>query len=160
MNYLWSPWRMEYIESTEPKNGCIFCLEPQKTDGDENLIVYRGRHAYVILNRYPYTSGHLMVVPFAHKGSLELLDAETRSELMELVTRSIEVLRSVYHPDAFNMGANIGEAAGAGVAEHVHLHVVPRWSADTNFMSTVGATRVLPEDLSATYHRIRDAWGS
>jgi ATP adenylyltransferase len=151
---------MEYIENTEPKNGCIFCLEPQRPDGDENLIVCRGEKAYVILNRYPYTSGHLMVVPFDHRESLELLDAATRGELMELVSRSIEVLRLVYHPDAFNMGANIGEAAGAGVAGHVHLHVVPRWSADTNFMSTVGSTRVLPEDLSATYHRIREAWGS
>ena len=149
---------MEYIEKHEPSAECIFCRELPREDGPENLVVYRGRSAFVILNRYPYTSGHLMVAPYAHKGSLEDLDPETRAEIMELSNRAMSVLRAVYHPEAFNLGANIGAAAGAGVAHHVHLHVVPRWGGDTNFMSTIGETRVLPEQLPDTYRRIRQAW--
>lgn len=149
---------MEYIENHERTAECIFCREIALEDGPGNLVVTRGEHAFVILNRYPYTSGHLMVVPFVHQDSLETVDADTRAEIMELATHAITVLRRVYHPEAFNLGVNIGEAAGAGVAHHVHLHVVPRWGGDTNFMSTVGATRVLPENLSDTYARIRSAW--
>ena len=124
-------------------------------DGTENLIAHRGQHAYVILNRYPYTSGHLMVIPFEHKANLEALDSQTRAEMMELATRCMTILRKVYNPQAFNMGANIGEAAGAGVKEHVHIHIVPRWKGDTNFMSTLGETRVLPETLEDTYERVK-----
>jgi ATP adenylyltransferase len=124
-------------------------------DSAENLIAQRGEHAYVILNRYPYTSGHLMVVPFAHKPNLEELDPVTRAEMMELATRCMTILRKIYSPHAFNMGANIGEAAGAGVKSHVHIHIVPRWAGDTNFMSTLGGTRVLPEALDVTYERVR-----
>ena len=109
----------------------------------------------MILNRYPYTSGHLMVVPFAHKANLEALDSQTRAEMMELTARCMTVLREVYNPQAFNMGANMGEAAGAGVKEHVHIHIVPRWKGDTNFMSTLGETRVLPEVLEDTYQRVK-----
>jgi ATP adenylyltransferase len=109
----------------------------------------------VILNRYPYTSGHLMVVPFDHKANFEELDSQTRAEMMELATQCMAVLRQLYNPQAFNMGANIGEAAGAGVKEHVHLHIVPRWAGDTNFMSAVGETRVLPESLESTYERVK-----
>jgi ATP adenylyltransferase len=112
----------------------------------------------VILNRYPYTSGHLMVVPLDHLPNLEELDAQTRAEMMELTTRSMTVLRKIYHPEAFNMGANIGEAAGAGVKQHVHIHIVPRWGGDTNFMSTVGGTRVLPEALESTYERVKNGF--
>lgn len=146
---------MEYIENSEKVEGCIFCLAQEMEDSPENLIAYRGEHAYVILNRFPYTSGHLMVVPFDHKPNLEELNPETRSEMMELTTRCMTVLRNVYHPQAFNMGANIGEAAGAGVKSHVHIHIVPRWTGDTNFMSTLGETRVLPESLEATWQRIK-----
>ena len=148
---------MEYIESSK-KEGCVFCTAQEKEDGAENLIAFRGKHSFVILNRYPYTSGHLMVVPFDHKPALEELDPATRAEMMELTTRCMVILRKVYRPEAFNMGANIGEAAGAGVREHVHIHIVPRWGGDTNFMSSVGNTRVLPESLESTHERVRNAF--
>jgi len=158
MNHIWSPWRMEYIENNNKEEDCIFCIAQEKEDSAENLIAFRGERAYVILNRYPYTSGHLMVVPFDHKPNLEELDPQTRAEMMELSTRCMTVLRKIYVPQAFNMGANIGEAAGAGVKSHVHLHVVPRWAGDTNFMSAVGATRVLPELLEDTYQRVKNGF--
>ena len=145
---------MEYIEQNKV-DGCIFCMALEIEDSDENLIAYRGTRAYVILNRYPYTSGHLMVVPFEHRSNLEELDSETRGEMMELTTRCMTVLRKIYNPEAFNMGANIGEAAGAGVKEHVHIHVVPRWAGDSNFMTAIGDARVLPESLEATYVRVK-----
>ncbi|HLA07611.1 MAG TPA: HIT domain-containing protein, partial [Anaerolineales bacterium] len=124
--------------------------------GVENLIAYRAERAYVILNRFPYTSGHLMVVPLDHKANLEELDSQSRAEMMELTTRCTTVLRNLYNPHGFNMGANIGEAAGAGVVGHVHIHIVPRWKGDTNFMSSVGGTRVLPEALEVTYQRVKN----
>jgi ATP adenylyltransferase len=158
MDHLWSPWRKKYIEDNNKAPGCVFCNEAQQKDGPDNLIVMRGTTAYVMLNRFPYTSGHLMVVPFVHLGSFELLDPATRAEMMELVTTATSVLGNVYHPDGFNIGANIGSAAGAGIADHVHMHVVPRWAGDTNFMSTLGETRVLPEELEETYHRMHAAW--
>ena len=146
---------MEYIENHGKEGGCIFCSTLNGADGPDNLIVHRGRQAFVILNRYPYTSGHLMVVPFPHTPTIEELDPAVRAEMMELTSRSMTVLRKVYRPQAFNLGANIGEAAGAGVKEHVHLHIVPRWTGDTNFMSTLGRYAVLPELLQDTYQRIR-----
>ena len=158
MNHLWSPWRMRYIEKHENVDGCVFCNAQAKADSAENLIAFRGKNAYVILNRYPYTSGHLMVIPFKHKPSLEDLDPETRTEMMELTSQCMTVLRSIYKPQGFNMGANIGEAAGAGVRGHVHIHIVPRWFGDTNFMSALGETRVLPEALEDTYQRVREGF--
>jgi ATP adenylyltransferase len=149
---------MKYVESQEENTSCVFCRVQAQTRDMENLIVFRGQKAFVILNRFPYTSGHLMVVANAHHPSIEDLDIETRSEMMELATQSMRVIRKVYQPDAFNLGANIGEAAGAGIASHVHLHVVPRWGGDTNFMSALAETRVLPEELNETYHRICAAW--
>ena len=157
MNHIWSPWRMEYIESHK-EEGCVFCSAQEMEDGAENLIAFRSERAYVILNRYPYTSGHLMVVPFDHKPNLEELDPQTRAEMMELTTRCMTALRKIYHPEAFNMGANIGESAGAGVKSHVHIHIVPRWGGDTNFMTVVGEVRVLPESLERTYERVRSAF--
>jgi ATP adenylyltransferase len=151
---------MEYIENHERKDGCVFCRELALPDGPANLIVHRGRTAFVILNRYPYTSGHLMVVPLEHTANLDALAPETRAEMIELVTQAMRILREVYRPEGFNMGANIGAAAGAGIAGHVHLHLVPRWSGDTNFMSTVGDIRVLPETLEDTFLRIKQAWQS
>ena len=158
MNHLWSPWRMTYVENHNSNDECIFCIALTQSDGPENLIVAREKQTYIILNRYPYTSGHLMVVPFAHQPNFERLDSETRAEMMEMTTRCMQVLRDIYHPQAFNMGANIGEAAGAGIADHVHIHIVPRWAGDTNFMSTLATTRVLPESLEETYNRVKKAW--
>jgi ATP adenylyltransferase len=158
MKHLWSPWRMTYLENHEKEEGCVFCNAQAKEDSAANLIAYRGERAYVILNRYPYTSGHLMVVPLDHKPDLEQLDPQTRAEMMELTARCMSVLRVAYNPQAFNMGANIGEAAGAGVVGHVHIHIVPRWNGDTNFMSTLGETRVLPESLEDAYRKIRVAF--
>jgi ATP adenylyltransferase len=159
MKRLWSPWRKAYIEGHEKEDGCVFCNALAKADSPKNLIVHRGRRAFVIVNLYPYTSGHVMVAPMDHKASLELLDPETRAEMMELVSQTIVTLKKAYGPQAFNLGANIGPAAGAGVPDHVHLHIVPRWGGDTNFMSTVGETRVLPETIEETYKRIKEGWG-
>lgn len=150
---------MPYIENHDKKEaGCVFCNVQAMTDGPENLIAWRGQNAFVILNRFPYTSGHLMVVPFIHKSTLDELEAATRSEMMELTVQCMAVLRRVYRPQAFNMGANIGAAAGAGIEEHVHIHIVPRWRGDTNFMSALGGTRVLPELLEDTYQRIKNGF--
>jgi len=158
MNHIWSPWRMKYIESNEKEEGCVFCNAQAKEDNADNLIAFRGERAFVILNLYPYTSGHLMVVPFAHIATLEELDSATRAEMMELTSQSMSVLRKIYRPQAFNMGANIGEAAGAGVPGHVHIHIVPRWGGDTNFMTTLGETRVLPEAIEETCKRVREGF--
>jgi ATP adenylyltransferase len=157
LNHLWSPWRMEYILS-EKKNGCVFCEELDRPDGFENLIIHRAQFSFVILNRYPYTSGHLMIVPYLHKALLEDLSPEIRAEMMELSAQAIRVLRDEYQPQGFNLGVNIGEVAGAGILDHIHLHVVPRWGGDTNFMSSVAEARVLPESLEETYGRVLEAW--
>jgi len=149
---------MKYIENHGKEEGCIFCNALAQQDNEKNLIVSRGKKAFVIVNLYPYTSGHIMVAPMAHQPSLELLNPDTRAEMMELVSQAIVVLKQIYKPQAFNVGANIGEAAGAGVPDHVHMHIVPRWNGDTNFMSTLGETRVLPESLEKTYKRIREAF--
>jgi len=159
MKYIWSPWRMEYIlRSRKEQKGCVFCQALTKVDGPENQIIYRGENVYAILNRYPYTSGHLMIVPFMHTDSLNQLSSATRSELMEFTNHAIDVLNIVYRPEGFNMGINIGKAAGAGIVAHIHIHIVPRWNGDTNFMSTTGSVRVLPETLEDTYYRIVKAW--
>ena len=156
MKQLWAPWRMTYIENHEKMDGCVFCNAQTMEDSVENLIAHRGERAFVILNRYPYTGGHLLVVPFEHKPNLERLDPSTRAEMMELATRCTVILNTLYTPQGFNVGANIGEAAGAGVKEHVHIHIVPRWKGDTNFMSALGGTRVIPEDLEVTYMRVKN----
>ena len=139
----------------EKETGCIFCKAAAMDDGIDNLIVHRSQLGFVILNRYPYTSGHVMVVPYCHKCSFEDLDQSTRSELMELINLSARALRAAVTPDGLNVGSNIGSAAGAGVTTHVHFHVVPRWGGDANFMSTVGEVRVIPEDLGETYQRLK-----
>lgn len=158
MKRLWAPWRMKFVQNQDTKRGCVFCRVQIQNSDVENLIVFRARKAFVILNRYPYTSGHLMVVSNIHLPTLEDLDPETRAEMMELATTGMRILRKVYQPEGFNFGANIGAAAGAGIAGHVHLHVVPRWRGDTNFMSALADTRVLPEELDETYRRIYTAW--
>jgi len=158
MNHLWSPWRMEYIQDLNNENGCVFCHVSDSPEDLENLVIFRGELAYVILNRYPYTSGHLMVIPFNHMPDLDAFSPETRAEMMELVAICIRVLRENYYAHGFNVGANIGSAAGAGIPKHFHFHIVPRWGGDTNFMSAIGETRVLPEALGETYRRVREAW--
>ncbi len=158
MKHIWSPWRMKYIQRDKQIKGCVFCDVLMKPDGPENEVIYRSKSSYAILNRYPYTSGHLMIVPNDHKSSLDLLGHDTRSEMMELTAFAVQVLGEVYHPEGYNVGINIGEAAGAGIADHIHIHIVPRWNGDTNFMSSVGEIRVLPESLDDTYYRILTAW--
>jgi len=158
MNHLWSPWRMKYIRRQKTPKGCVFCNAAQKEDGESNFIVARGKRAFVILNRYPYTSGHIMIVPYEHIGSFEKMDEETSAEVMRLIRQGITTLDKIYQPNGYNMGANLGASAGAGIASHIHFHLVPRWDGDTNFMTSIGETRVLPEDLSETFEQIKAAW--
>jgi ATP adenylyltransferase len=145
---------MKYLVGDKPDK-CVFCDAISSKDDKENLVVYRGEHAVIMLNLYPYNSGHLMVIPLAHVESLEGLDAATQLEVMELVSRSLTALRKLYSPDGFNIGVNIGSAAGAGICEHVHIHVVPRWDGDTNFMPVFASTRVVPEMLNVTYDKLK-----
>lgn len=158
MKRLFTPWRMKYINSNNKDDDCVFCLAIEQKDTQENLIVYRGEKSFVILNRYPYTSGHLMVIPFLHNESLSDLGSATRAEMMELVNKSTEVIKQIYKPEGFNIGINMGTAAGAGIAQHIHIHVVPRWIGDTNFIPITGDTRLIPENLNVTYNRIIKAW--
>ena len=158
MKRIFTPWRMKYINSEKKENGCIFCDVIERKDDSVNLIIYRGYKTFVILNRYPYTSGHLMVIPYQHSETLSNLDIETRTEMMELVNKASEVVKEVYKPEGFNIGINMGSAAGAGIADHIHIHVVPRWIGDTNFIPVVGDTRLIPEDLDVTYKRIKAEW--
>ena len=159
MKHLWSPWRLEYLMASK-SDGCIFC-HAALSDGDrENLVLFRGERAFLILNRYPYNNGHFMIVPYTHVPSLEDLNEPTLSEMMQVVNLSLAVLRQAYAPHGFNVGVNLGQAAGAGIAEHVHMHVVPRWTADTNFMPVVGSTRVIPELLDDAYARLRPIFAS
>jgi ATP adenylyltransferase len=150
MKHLWSPWRLEYL--TAPKaEDCVFCQAAGSDDDRQNLVLFRGERAFLILNRYPYNNGHFMVVPYVHVSSLEDLDAPTLTEMMLLLNRGMAALRAAASPDGFNIGANLGRIAGAGIEEHVHIHTVPRWAGDTNFMSVVGNTRVIPETWLQTY---------
>lgn len=149
---------MNYIMNHETSAECIFCLALNEIDGPANLVVARGQFAFVMMNRYPYTSGHVMVVPLQHAADLSQLSAVARAEMMELVTMAVTVIAKLYAADGFNVGANLGAAAGAGIADHLHWHVVPRWRGDTNFMATVANTRVLPESLADGYRRIAAAW--
>lgn len=158
LQHLFSPWRMAYIQSPKRKEGCVFCEASSMPDGIGNLIIYRGRTCYVILNRYPYTSGHLMVVPNVHVAYVEQLNHKTKLELMDLAGKAVVVLGKEYRAQGFNIGINIGESAGAGILEHIHMHIVPRWEGDTNFMASLGNTRVLPESLDETYERLRKYW--
>lgn len=154
MDHLWSPWRYRYVTSGVAPGGCIFCEKPKASD-EESLLVYRGRYSYVILNLFPYASGHLMVVPNEHVSTLADCPAEALREMTALAQRAEGLLRGAYGCEGFNIGFNIGRCAGAGVAAHIHLHVVPRWTGDANFMTTIGETRTLPEELSETWRKLR-----
>lgn len=158
MDHLWTPWRMAYIRGEKkPVEGCIFCNKINAQD-DEEHIVARSQHVYVTLNLYPYNNGHVMVVPYAHVDTQEALPTEALTDLMLTTNRALGALRRLYNPQAFNLGANIGAAAGAGIAEHYHFHIVPRWAGDVNFMSTVASTRVIPDSLENTYRELRAVW--
>ncbi|MCD6555311.1 MAG: HIT family hydrolase [Chloroflexi bacterium] len=158
MKRLWAPWRMRYLTG-EKEKGCIFCTRIAESRDRENYILYRGERGFLILNLYPYNNGHMMAVPYNHVASLEDLDTETLTELMLLVNKGLAALREAMSPQGFNVGVNIGEVAGAGVAGHVHIHVVPRWGGDTNFMPILADTRVVPELLDQTYERLRAVMG-
>jgi ATP adenylyltransferase len=163
MDHLWSPWRLEYVVGAKPKTGCVFChaARPVADPPDPSplppdpLVLYQGTHCYVVLNLYPYNNGHLMVVPYKHVDTLTGLDAAELHELADLTQRSEAALREAYRLEGINMGVNLGKVAGAGVVEHIHLHLVPRWLGDTNFMPVIGQTRVLPEELGATAAKLR-----
>lgn len=160
MDYLWTPWRYAYVSTAEKATGCVFCELVKQNDDEKALIVSRGEQCFVVLNRFPYTPGHVMIVPYAHLNELRKLPSEAASEMIALAQRLETVLRELYHPDGINLGMNIGKAAGAGIAGHIHMHVLPRWVADANFMSVVGETRVLPETLDVTWGRIEKAMSS
>jgi len=156
---LWSPWRAKYIATGVDSEGssCVFCRLALETENDEaNFVLHRATNAFVALNLYPYITGHLLVVPYQHLGDLGSTPKEITDELMDLTKRSEAALRKVYSPPGFNIGMNLGGAAGAGIADHIHLHILPRWSGDTNFMTSVADTRVIPESLETTYSRLRD----
>lgn len=161
MEILWSPWRAKYIASSSGGDtksaGCIFCAISQDAANDEkNFVLYRAQFNFVVLNLYPYISGHLLIVPYEHIGDLDVVPKQTSDELMDLTKHSQTVLREAYSPPGFNLGMNLGAAAGAGIANHIHLHLLPRWSGDTNFMSTVAHTRVISEELETTYQKLRN----
>jgi ATP adenylyltransferase len=162
MEHIWSPWRYKYIASPESDSGCVFCRVLQGQTGaavdeqdQKNLVLFRANLCFVILNLFPYTSGHLMIVPYKHTGSLDGIDDSTAGEIMLLAKRAAVSLTAEYRPDGFNIGFNLGRAAGAGVADHLHMHIVPRWTGDANFVSVIGETRVLPEELNTTYDRLK-----
>ncbi|MGI8746687.1 MAG: HIT family protein [Bryobacteraceae bacterium] len=158
MDHLWSPWRYQYIQAAQPASGCIFCDKAAARQDEENLIVHRAEYNFLILNLYPYTTGHLMIAPFEHVATLGDASQASLQEMILLARDAEKHLRSIYHPDGFNIGMNIGESAGAGVAGHIHMHVLPRWKGDANFVSTIGETRVMPEDLKATWRKLTGAF--
>jgi ATP adenylyltransferase len=157
MDRLWSPWRHRYVSQKGLKE-CIFCTQSALNDDKSSYILHRAEKNFVLLNLYPYTSGHLMIAPYAHVPTLSESEPSALQEMMLLAQRSEAALRKVYDPKGFNMGLNIGEAAGAGIAGHIHMHVLPRWPGDANFMTTIGETRVIPEDLDVTYARLLEAF--
>ena len=158
MDRLWSPWRFNYVSKAEIPRGCLFCDKPAEQDDRKNLIVYRGDRTFVILNLFPYTAGHLMIAPYAHIATLQDASDEIATEMIRLARLAEKHLRIIYKPEGLNMGINLGECAGAGVAGHLHMHVLPRWCGDANFMTTIGETRVLPEDINVTFEKLAGAF--
>ena len=163
METMWAPWRSEYINQTadpdKPKtNSCVFCDALKTTDDHERYIIYRGEVSFVILNKFPYNNGHMLVMPNRHISRPDMMTEKERFEIMNLIVKAQTVLYTVYNPHGVNIGANIGAAAGAGIAQHMHFHVLPRWNADVNFMTAVANTRVIPESLEETWTKIREAW--
>ena len=160
MDRLWTPWRYRYVSSANATGGCIFCEKAKSSDDRGNYVVLRAERNFLILNLYPYTTGHLMIAPYEHVDTLGGAAQETLQEMMRLTARAEKALRQVYGPDGLNIGMNLGESAGAGVAGHIHMHVLPRWTGDGSFMTTVSETRVLPETLETTYERLKASFGA
>ncbi len=160
MDRLWTPWRMAYITGEAARGGCFLCEFPSMdpSNDEQNLIVARGSLAFVILNKFPYNSGHVVVAPYRHCGAYEDLTLEEHTDIAQLTQRVVRALNAEYEPEGYNIGVNQGRAAGAGVPDHLHLHVVPRWGGDTNYMTTVGSTKVLPEGLETTFTRLSRAF--
>ena len=157
MDFLWTPWRYRYIADAKKDEGCIFCAALAVKDDAKSLIALRGKKTFVILNRFPYTSGHVMIVPYAHIADFAAAESDMMAEMMQLAQRVQAALTVVYHPDGYNLGMNLGRSAGAGVTGHLHLHLLPRWQGDTNFMTTIAETRLEPEDLASTYEKLHRA---
>lgn len=157
MDYLWSPWRYRYVADAAKDDRCIFCDALALNDDTKSLIVLRDKKNFIILNRFPYTTGHVMIVPYAHVAELSACDAETLAEMMRLAARVQTAYAAVYKPEGYNLGMNLGRCAGAGITGHLHLHVLPRWGGDTNFMTVVGETRIEPEELGVTYEKLLKA---
>ena len=154
MEYLWAPWRMEYIQRA-PDSNCILCQKPRESNDEANFILYRGKHSFIILNAFPYNPGHLMVAPYRHIANLQDLADEEAKELFDIIKKGLELLKEAMEPMGFNVGLNLGKAAGAGIAEHIHTHIVPRWQGDTNFMPVLSDTKVLSEALLSTYRKLK-----
>jgi ATP adenylyltransferase len=159
MDYLWTPWRYAYVSGTSKTPDCVFCQAAKEKDDEKARIVYRGDRCFVILNAFPYTPGHVMIAPYEHLDELRKLPAQAAQEMMVLSQKMETVLRELSRPDGINLGMNIGKAAGAGIAGHIHMHVLPRWVADANFLSVVGETRLLPETLDVTWGKMREMMG-
>ena len=160
MEALWAPWRLDYVKDAKPVSECVFCVAPTRDDAldREHGVIGYGEHGYVILNRYPYTNGHVLVVPFAHESEIDQLDEAVQVDLHHLLMRAVRMIKAAYGCPGLNIGLNMGSAAGAGIASHLHYHVVPRWPGDTNFMPVVGGAKVIPESLEAVYDRLKAAW--
>ncbi len=156
MDHLWAPWRMAYIDGGNKEPGCIFCTKPAESRDEENLVLFRGERCFVLMNLFPYNNGHLMIAPYVHVPSIQELDASTLTELMTTAQLCLAALGAAIHPQGFNMGVNQGTAAGAGIADHVHFHIVPRWNGDTNFMPVLADVKVMPDFLANTYRQLRE----
>ena len=154
---LYSPWRIQYILSKKEK-GCIFCVKPSEGDDKKNLILYRSKHNFVIMNIYPYNNGHIMIVPYKHVATMQDLNDDELFDMIKTLRLSEKVIKKVYNPDGINVGMNLGKAAGAGIDEHLHIHVVPRWNGDVNFMTVIGGYRVIPESFETTYFKLKEAF--
>ena len=155
MKKLWAPWRMKYISTiSKHERGCVFCLKPSRTKDRSNLILWRGKRCFVVMNRYPYNNGHLLVVPYLHTAKLPELDAETITEMWDAVSRATTILTKAFRAEGFNVGLNLGRVAGAGIDKHLHLHIVPRWNGDTNFMSILGDTKIISQGLEDAYDEL------
>ena len=160
MDILWAPWRMEYIRSKKQAGKeCVFCTKSKEKENDqENLVLFRGNEAFVLMNLYPYNNGHLMITPYEHTDTLESLSQNCMSEIMYLTNQSMKIIQSILNSEGFNFGANIGKAAGAGIADHIHFHIVPRWNGDTNFMPVIGNTKVMVGGLLETYNELKTSF--